>query len=400
MQIYSGGVIAVFTVFALMYCNAYRKRGELGLDARQTLDARLSIIDNAGIALIGVLSLAIATFGGPLAAAVDRRTDLLSDRAVQVALAHRLGLQAAVRSATQRSAATVSTAGYFARVSRHFASSAPTTRQSRPDRRRRGSARASPSIRTDRRVLELNCGPYSRDSADAISRPTRTGRSRSRSVTIMNTPWHAWPPSLAPARGRERHRIEADARQRARVQRRRQRRTVDPRRADLFERRVGAAADRDVRPFDRADARIDRRRHQVAHVRRRVDPRQPGLVEPVVAAPVLHRHDGQIGADLLLAVEQPRQLADRHAVPDRHRQVADEADRRRRPAPALRLSKPSIGFGRSSTTTAIFALRRFLHARSRSSPGRCRSARRCPAGRRRACRCRRASPSVGRRVSP
>jgi uncharacterized membrane protein len=70
MQIYSGGVVAVFTVFALMYWNAYRRRGELGLDARQTLDARLNIIDNAGIALIGVLSVAIATFGGPVAAAV------------------------------------------------------------------------------------------------------------------------------------------------------------------------------------------------------------------------------------------------------------------------------------------------------------------------------------------
>ena len=70
MQVYSGGVVAVFTVFALMYWNAYRKRGELGLDARQTLDARLNIIDNAGIAAIGLLSVAIATFGGPVAAAV------------------------------------------------------------------------------------------------------------------------------------------------------------------------------------------------------------------------------------------------------------------------------------------------------------------------------------------
>ena len=70
MQIYSGGVVAVFTVFALMYINAYRKRGELGLDARQTLDARLNIIDNAGIALIGAISVAIATLGGPVAAAI------------------------------------------------------------------------------------------------------------------------------------------------------------------------------------------------------------------------------------------------------------------------------------------------------------------------------------------
>ena len=53
MQIYSGGVIAVFTVFALMYVNAYRRRVELDLDARQLLEARLGIIDNVGIAAIG-----------------------------------------------------------------------------------------------------------------------------------------------------------------------------------------------------------------------------------------------------------------------------------------------------------------------------------------------------------
>jgi uncharacterized membrane protein len=91
MQVYSGGVVAVFTVFALMYLNAYRKRGELGLDTRQTLDARLNVIDNAGIALIGVLSVAIATFGGRRSG-----TDLLFDRAVQIRpwLLQRQGLQA------------------------------------------------------------------------------------------------------------------------------------------------------------------------------------------------------------------------------------------------------------------------------------------------------------------
>ena len=69
MQIYSGGVIAVFAVFTLMYGNAYRKRDALGLDAVECLEARVSIIDNAGLAMIGVLSFAIATFGGPRAAA-------------------------------------------------------------------------------------------------------------------------------------------------------------------------------------------------------------------------------------------------------------------------------------------------------------------------------------------
>jgi len=70
MQIYSAGVVAVFAIFALMYLHAYRKRDELALNARETLDTRLEIVDNAGIAAIGVMSLAIATFGGALAAAV------------------------------------------------------------------------------------------------------------------------------------------------------------------------------------------------------------------------------------------------------------------------------------------------------------------------------------------
>jgi uncharacterized membrane protein len=69
MQIYSGGVIAVFSVFALLYVNALRKREALGLDAFRTLEARFNVIDNGGLALIGVLSFLIATFGGPAAAA-------------------------------------------------------------------------------------------------------------------------------------------------------------------------------------------------------------------------------------------------------------------------------------------------------------------------------------------
>ena len=69
MQIYSSGVVAVFSMFALMYANAFRQRERLGLDARQQLEARLAIIDNSGIALIGVASILVATIGGPVAAA-------------------------------------------------------------------------------------------------------------------------------------------------------------------------------------------------------------------------------------------------------------------------------------------------------------------------------------------
>jgi uncharacterized membrane protein len=70
MQIYSLGVIAVFSLFALLYLHAYRKRTDLALDPHESLETRLAVIDNAGIAAIGLLSLAIATVGGPFAAAL------------------------------------------------------------------------------------------------------------------------------------------------------------------------------------------------------------------------------------------------------------------------------------------------------------------------------------------
>ena len=44
----------------------------------------------------------------------------------------------------------------------------------------------------------------------------------------------------------------------------------------------------------------------------------------IAARPALHRHDLELGADAELLVEEPRQLADRHAVPHRDRILADE----------------------------------------------------------------------------
>jgi uncharacterized membrane protein len=64
MQIYSLGVIAVFAVFALLYRHAWRRRDALELSAAEALDTRISMIDNLGIAGIGLISLASATFFG------------------------------------------------------------------------------------------------------------------------------------------------------------------------------------------------------------------------------------------------------------------------------------------------------------------------------------------------
>ncbi len=71
MQIYSLGVIAVYSLFALLYHHAWRKRGDLALDPHETLDTRLSIMDNAGIAAIGLLSFISATVGGPRATVIS-----------------------------------------------------------------------------------------------------------------------------------------------------------------------------------------------------------------------------------------------------------------------------------------------------------------------------------------
>jgi uncharacterized membrane protein len=64
MQIYSLGLVAVFGVFALLHLHAYRRRVELHLREDEILTTRMSVIDNVGFVLIGLLSAAIATFGG------------------------------------------------------------------------------------------------------------------------------------------------------------------------------------------------------------------------------------------------------------------------------------------------------------------------------------------------
>src|SRR4029434_6727956 len=101
------------------------------------------------------------------------------------------------------------------------------------------------------------------------------------------------------------YRVATDSRDAARVERVGERDAVDPRRAHLFERRVGAAANRDVCAFDGADARVERRLNQVPHVRRRIDPGKTGRIEIRVALPVAELDHVQLNTDLVLGVEQP-----------------------------------------------------------------------------------------------
>ena len=58
--VYDAGVIAVFSILGLMHRHAYAKRAALGLTAEEALEARVRVYSNVGVALVGVLSIAVA----------------------------------------------------------------------------------------------------------------------------------------------------------------------------------------------------------------------------------------------------------------------------------------------------------------------------------------------------
>jgi hypothetical protein len=60
MIIYGLGFAAVFLLLALMYTNAYRLRGALALDAVETFRTKKSLVDNAAMCGIGLLSAGLA----------------------------------------------------------------------------------------------------------------------------------------------------------------------------------------------------------------------------------------------------------------------------------------------------------------------------------------------------
>lgn len=65
MSIYSGGYVAIFTIFFLLYLHAWRKRTELALDEIERFDTWESVTGELVYVGIGVLSLLIAVMGGP-----------------------------------------------------------------------------------------------------------------------------------------------------------------------------------------------------------------------------------------------------------------------------------------------------------------------------------------------
>jgi len=58
--IYGAGVIAVFSILGLMHRHALAKRDELGLTGEESLETRIRIYSNFGVASIGALSIIVA----------------------------------------------------------------------------------------------------------------------------------------------------------------------------------------------------------------------------------------------------------------------------------------------------------------------------------------------------
>jgi uncharacterized membrane protein len=63
--IYGLGFVAVFLTFTLLYAHAYRRRAKLELTDCEIFDTRQSIYHLAANAMVGLISITVAAFGGP-----------------------------------------------------------------------------------------------------------------------------------------------------------------------------------------------------------------------------------------------------------------------------------------------------------------------------------------------
>jgi uncharacterized membrane protein len=77
MLVYSGGYLAVYAVFFMMYFHAWRKRAELELDPLEELLTRESLAICAILMSIALLSIAVAWIGGPSCTAIAGLTYFL-----------------------------------------------------------------------------------------------------------------------------------------------------------------------------------------------------------------------------------------------------------------------------------------------------------------------------------
>src|SRR5437879_5793858 len=104
---------------------------------------------------------------------------------------------------------------------------------------------------------------------------------------------------------------KTDARKTARIQRRRHFIAVHPRRSKFLERSLRAATHGDSGALQDFDPRIKNRSLGRAEIRRGRNPFDARALKKIVAMPVSHGDDVQIGTDVIFGVEKLRELPDR-----------------------------------------------------------------------------------------
>src|SRR6185437_13934073 len=125
---------------------------------------------------------------------------------------------------------------------------------------------------------------------------------------------------------REKSGHEADAGDVAMIQFGSKLRPVNPRRAEKFEGRIRAAANGNAASLQDFDAGIEERGVERPQIRRGRKPRQASRFEGIFAMPILHLDDVQVDADFVFGVEHLRELAGRHGVARRQREISDEIE--------------------------------------------------------------------------
>ncbi len=64
LLVYHGGFTCIYLLYTLMYCNAFKRREELQLNAIEIFETRTSIFMFLGITCVGILLLIVALFTG------------------------------------------------------------------------------------------------------------------------------------------------------------------------------------------------------------------------------------------------------------------------------------------------------------------------------------------------
>lgn len=123
---------------------------------------------------------------------------------------------------------------------------------------------------------------------------------------------------------REPHGHEADSCKVGGVQGVRQSHAVQPRGAEVLERRIRTAADREVRRLKQSDAGVKDSLCETPHIGRGVDPGESGRVEKVAAPPAFHLHDLQVEAEFKFLIEHAGEFPRRHRMSDGNRVKAHE----------------------------------------------------------------------------